>query len=324
MPRYSEVPVKKQRAELYGPTFGAETLNQRADDIRRKLIIDYSVHPNNRRPNYEKKDTWKEIARYIIDYTGGGEELIMLDAGASSGYMIDQALRMGFMGRIVGADIEASHMHLLDAELAKAHPIARVDLGHADAESLDIFTDTNGLRHEIPNDFFDVTTELFIHHHTPHPEAAIEAALDVTKNGGLAIFGGRAVGHLDNVYFVAGLAANYFGLKPPRPYYKNYDFFMMKSYLEGNPRCRIIKEGMHANHIWIDGDGDGWNDVSNAVVALLPDMNRDLRKKAEVQDMREYLETTLKKGYFAGAIRYYNGYILDTVAQKYFAVEVTK
>lgn len=329
--KLSKVPVHRQRQELYGSTFIEESLAQRADDIRRKLIIDYSVPPEQRLPGYEKRDTWKEEAEDIIRLTGGGLEIKVLDAGMSGGYMIRCLLEaqvdgQRFEGSIVGADIEAPHIRRMRQMLGIDYPSARIDLGKADAEKLDAI-EINGAVHPIPDNFFDVTIENYIHHHTPNPEAAIDAALRVTKPGGYAFFAGRAPGHLDNVYFAAELAANSLSLTRAEPYYDHYDFFMMKDYLEqlqNQGKCRIIKEGVQVSYLWIDGTDEGWRDLSNAVMALLPDMNRgqDKSNRMSPEELRDFLDNLYFPGYFAGAIRSYNGYFIDYVAQKYFEVEV--
>jgi ubiquinone/menaquinone biosynthesis C-methylase UbiE len=324
MAKYSEVPVNLQRKELYGSSFFKESFGQRADDIRRKLIIDYSVPPEDRVPGYEKRDVWKEEARDIIELTGGGPDVRVLDAGMSGGYLIRKLLEhSGFSGQVTGVDIEAAHVDELQKELRQEFPDAKFELGQADAEKLN-FAVIGDTRHRIPDDYFDVTIENYIHHHTHDPEAAIRAALRVTKAGGHSIFAARHIGHLDNVYFAAGTAAQNLGLKIPEPYYHKYDFDQMKLYLtelEEQGVCRLVKEVPHVNHLWIDGNEEGWSDFSNAVMALLPDMNRQGAQKKTIQELSDFLNDLYFPGYVSGSIKYYNGYIMDVVAQKYFIVQ---
>lgn len=331
MKKYTRAPVNRQRRELYGPSFPEETFEQRADDIRRKLIIDYSVPPDLREQGYKKRDTWEEEAKDIIELTGGGPEITVLDAGMSGGYMIRKLLDTDvegqrFNGSVVGIDIETPHIHRLKESFSAEYPGANIQLGKADAEKLDVIKIGKAV-HRIPDNYFDATIENYIHHHTPNPESAIDSAIRVTKPGGYCLFAARATGHLDNVYFCAGIAADNLGLKKPHPYYDNYDFFMMKDYLnklESQGRCRIVKEVAHAGYLWIDGNDEGWRDFSNAVTALLPDMNRGSDKKRTTEELRDFLNNLLYPGYIAGSIRYHEGYIMDFFAQKYFAVEVLK
>lgn len=327
MARYSEVPINLQRRELYGSSFFKESFGQRADDIRRKLIIDYSVPPENRVPGHEKRDVWKEEAEDIVLLTGGGPEVKILDAGMSGGYLIRKLLEHpGFNGEVTGVDIETTHVDDLQKELEQEFPDARVSLGQADAEKLN-FANIGGTRHRIPDDYFDVTAENYIHHHTHDPESAIRAALRVTKVGGHSIFAARHLGHLDNVYFAARMAATNLRLEVPEPYYHKYDFDRMKTFLsklEAAGVCRLKKEVPHVSYLWIDGNEEGRNDFSNAVIALLPDMNRRTAQKKTVQEVKDFLDDLFYPGYLAGAIRYYGGYIMDYVAQKYFIVQKLK
>lgn len=330
--------VNRQREAQYGPSFQAESLSQRADDLRRALILKYSLTPEQRAAGERPRDMWREIASRIIDLVGAGEETIGLDAGTSSGYFIRQLLESGLRGSLVGVDMVANHFPLLRQELERDYPGARVELGEADAETLDrikIFGDL-GASQERPilDDVFDFSVSLNTYHHTDNPEEIIKSLWRVTKPGGYVATMARAVGHFNNIYEKIGpQVAKEYNTTIPEPFYDKYDFMRLDKFVDDFDGFESVDEGLQAGWLYIDGDDEGWNDLARVVFSLLPEFEKiDSGALLTAEELRDFLEQKVKTRYFRKNKIYYQGlgyqypqgFVTDFVFQKYRIMKVIK
>jgi|GEM_PF-6279836 len=331
--------VSRQRESQYGPSFSAESLEQRADDLRRNLILKYGLTPEQRAAGEKPRDMWREIATHLLALTGGGEEIVGLDAGTSSGYFIRQSLESGFKGSLVGVDVEANHFPLLRRELERDYPGARVDLGEADAENLDrirVFGRQGVNReHPIQDNMFDFAVSLNTFHHTDNPEEIIKSLWRVTKPGGYVATMARAVGHFNNIYEQIGpQVAEEYNTAIPEPFYDKYDFMRLDQFVDSFAGFEGVTEGLQAGWLYIDGDEQGWNDLARVVFSLLPEFEKIDSGGAPLtaEELRSFLEQKVKtkyykrnKVYYEGLDRQYpQGFVTEFVFQKYRVLKVIK
>lgn len=330
--------VSRQREAQYGPSFNAESLEQRADDLRRNLILKYALTPEQRAAGEKPRDMWREIAVHLLDLTSGGEDIVGLDAGTSSGYFIRQSLGAGFKGSLVGVDVVANHFPLLKRELERDYPSARVDLGKADAETLDrirVFGNQGAdQEHAIPDNMFDFSVSLNTYHHTDRPEEILKSLWRATKPGGYVATMARAVGHFNNIYEKIGpLVAQEYGTSIPEPFYDKYDFMKLDSFVDSFWGFESVTEGLQAGWLYIDGDEQGWNDLARVVFSLLPEFEKiDDGQPLTAEELRDFLEEKVKTRYFRKNKIYYQGldrqypqgFVTDFVFQKYRILKVIK
>jgi len=185
----------------------------------------------------------------------------------------------------------------------------------------------NGEKQKLKSDSFDFLTELFVGHHTPHPDKTLPAAARILKEDGLAVFSARAVGHLNNMYDITNYVANNFYTTPAEPFYSYFDMFDLKQLLDDSPNFKIIGKSSQDEDIWVPDTDEGWSDYSQAFYPLLPLM-KSLRNgqplSRQREEVKEYLDNVIRRGYFQAHASYHNGYFTDKILQTYFLCEVVK
>lgn len=340
--RYLERNVAGERRAQYGPTFEYEDFRQRADDLRRDLILKYA-HPEHRR-DAEPRNLWREIAKDVLEIAGNREDMIGHDVGTSSGYMIDMLLEEGYRGKLVATDILTNHFDYLRQWLDQKFPDAQVQLGSSNAERLrSIKLPHQKTREPLAESSADFVIAANIMHHTGDPEAVFKAVHRLAKPGAVAIFAGRNETHLANLYEFAWLVAGKFQTTAPESFYHKHDFNLIVRELQAMPEYEIIRvngQGVlpepEAGHqdiwlpndekevIWIPNTDEGRNDYWNTLYALLPLMKKlDKGNNLSRSEIEEFIETEAR-GYFESLATFYEGHFPEGLSQGYAICTVKK
>lgn len=339
MSEYSPKDIIGERRAQYGPQgIRGESLDQRADDLRRILILKYSLHPDVYLSNPEAvpRNMWAEITQRILDeFKDGTENILGADIGTSSAYLPELLFAQGYKGGLLAADAEISHFPQLSARFSEKFPDANIWYGRADAEIMRSVQLMHGERLTVQKNTFDFATVLNIMHHTRYPDKVIKTTANIVKPGGLVVFMGRAVGHLHNLYDLGGAVGEKFVARAPRPFYEHYDMFTLTEALGASDDLEIvdtdeqIARQTQGDYIWVPDNEEGRRDYFGAFYALLPLMRsgitgRPLRPK----HVEKYLLGEFKDEYFPthGSYRNINGqnYFTDFVFQRYIVCRVIK
>jgi SAM-dependent methyltransferase len=330
--RYYSRNIARERRDQYGPRgVIGETSDQRADDLRRHLILKYDIRPENRdKEESEPRNMWAQISDDILLHVGNGPDVLGLDAGTSSGYMPQLLLEKGYEGGILGCDIEASHLKNVAARLHDQHPGANLWFGKANAESLTKVQLINGEWLTIAPNTFNFATVLNVLHHTADQEAILNSVAQAVKPNGLVFFMGRAKGHLGNMFGLGKEIGDHFHANAPRPFYEDSDMFMLEDMLNDSPLFEIVEarppaEYVQAEYLWIPDTEEGHADYMETFYTLLPLMrskvNGQQLKRKHVQPL---LENLMHDGYFKNHASYVNGFFTEYLFQRYFMCRVIK
>ncbi len=328
---FSERNFAAERRAQYGPSFPAESLRQRADDIRRELILKYA------RPEYrlnaQPRDLWREMAKDILNIAGNRPETIGMDVGTSSGYLIDVLLDEGYVGKLVATDIETTHFPQLREWIDKNFPTADIDLGSSNAETLRRVKIHAGAAHPVLSDSIDFVVVANVLHHTAQPEAVFNAVHRVLKPGGIALFAGRNVTHLANLYEFAKPVARKFNTDQPQSFYHKHDFELIKRELNDMSEYEILEVNEQGTPtdpeaerelLWIPNTEEGRSDYWNAFYTLLPMMKQvDKRGPLTRVEVEDFIESEMRP-YLEDLANFYGGNFPEGLSQGYVVSRAVK
>jgi len=282
-----------------------------------------NLHINHDQETY---DMWQNIAQDVINIVGDGETVQGLDVGASSGYFIQKLLDEGYRGRIFGVDIETGTQPGVETIIRMDHPEANLVLGGSDAQKLkclEYYDDNNVLQKEdIPENYFDFVTELFVLYHVPNVKKAYNAAHRVVKPDGLVVFSGRNELNQKHLWSLGAVVAANFGVRPPDSFYRHHNLVAIENHLDASPKYELIKAVPQYENLWIPKD-EGWIDYKLALMTLPYGRDPKSGKMLSNQAMSDFIEAEIRPQYENQAEKN-NGYFLDYVWQKYFVCRAIK
>lgn len=331
--RYSRIDTAGERHRQYGPGgVRGESPDQRADDLRRIVILKYALHPDVKKadPEAEPRNQWTEIADRVINhFPQGTKHILGADLGTSSAYTPELLFRRGYEGGLLATDIEASHLSRTADRFENEFPDANIWFGKADAEKMRGVQLLEGDNLSISENTFDFATVLNLLHHTHDQQAVFKAVARIVKPGGLVVYMGRAVGHLHNLYELSGAVGEKFVSEAPEPFYSKYDMFRLSEDLEESDDYTVIETQSQAETIWIPDENDSRKDYFGAFYALLPEMRSGINgQPLNPRHIESYLTGEFKDQYFPnhGSYVIIDGvkYITDFVIQRYVVCQVNK
>lgn len=290
MPEYS--PKSKETVRLENELQYGEVWPLSAD-IRREHTLKYAVPQRN---------MWKEMADVMV----GSGVSNFVDFGASSGYIIRQALNSGFEGKIIGIEKEASYLSLAEQIIRADYPDADFALMEGDAQNLGL--DDNSTEAAIAAN---------LAYHLPQPGRLSSEVHRIVSPGGIIVFSTKDMDHQEEVWMLANLAGVRFGAEPIHPFYWHYPITQMRHGLEQSKKFRVINEisQFSESQIRDDNQGEGWDDLKQVVFSLvslmksketgLPPSLTDVNEFLETREVREFLfkRQVENKGFFQGKVR---------------------
>ncbi|HET7827600.1 MAG TPA: methyltransferase domain-containing protein [Candidatus Saccharimonadales bacterium] len=266
---------------------------------------------------------WTEIVDVILrHFAEGTADKLGVDIGTSSAYLPELLFSRGYAGGLLATDIETSHFPATARRFQDNLPEANIWFGKADAEKMRWVELLEGDRLSLAANSFDFATALNVMHHTHDQAAVFKATAELVKPGGLAIFMGRAEGHLHNLYELSAAVGERYVADSPEPFYSTYNMFQLSEDLEASDDFTVLDTQDQAEYVWIPDEADSRRDYFGAFYALLPLMQSGItRQPLKRKHVESYLTGEFKDSYFPnhGSYVRINGqnYITDFIFQRY-------